>query len=191
MRSFVGLVKMPMCVSLVAFALATGATSALQQLLRPAVGSQSLRRLLRRAAARTLYDKVFDEHVVTSMGGEGSGTALIYIDRHLVHEVSIRNERRCAFCASSLHLPNRVLLHARGGPWVTACMRTPLFFLSPRQVTSPQAFDGRRTAGRTVRRPDCTLATCDHNVPTSDRSGFADVASFIAEPESRGQVPTH
>jgi len=93
-------------------------------------------------AAKTLYDKVFEAHTVTSMGGGGdSDTVLMYIDRHLVHE-----------------------------------------------VTSPQAFEGLRTAGRPVRRPDCTLATADHNVPTSDRSGFVDVKSFIAEPDSRGQV---
>ncbi len=65
------------------------------------------------------------------------GTCLIYIDRHLVHE-----------------------------------------------VTSPQAFEGLRTAGRKVRRPDATLAVCDHNVPTGDRS------KPIEDPESRLQVQT-
>jgi 3-isopropylmalate dehydratase len=65
-------------------------------------------------APRTLYDKVFDDHVVKS----GSGDTLIFIDRHLVHE-----------------------------------------------VTSPQAFEGLRNAGRKVRRTDCTLATVDHNIP--------------------------
>jgi len=69
------------------------------------------------------------------------GTALLYVDRHLVHE-----------------------------------------------VTSPQAFEGLRNAGRPVRRPDCTLATVDHNVPTSDRSGFESVESFIEEADSRTQV---
>ena len=66
-------------------------------------------------APRTLYDKVFDDHVVTS----GEGDTLLYIDRHLVHE-----------------------------------------------VTSPQAFEGLRNAGRKVRRTDCTLATVDHNIPS-------------------------
>lgn len=66
------------------------------------------------SAPRTLYDKVFDDHVVKS----GDGDTLIYIDRHLVHE-----------------------------------------------VTSPQAFEGLRNAGRPVRRTDCTLATVDHNIP--------------------------
>ncbi len=65
-------------------------------------------------APRTLYDKVFDDHVVYS----GEGDTLIFIDRHLVHE-----------------------------------------------VTSPQAFEGLRKAGRPVRRPECTLATVDHNIP--------------------------
>ncbi|KAF8332866.1 aconitase family-domain-containing protein [Cantharellus anzutake] len=74
-------------------------------------------------APRTLYDKVWDDHVV-----------------HLVHE-----------------------------------------------VTSPQAFEGLRTAGRPVRRPDCTLATVDHNVPTISRKNFTDVKTFIDEPESRAQ----
>jgi 3-isopropylmalate dehydratase len=66
------------------------------------------------SAPRTLYDKVFDDHVVHS----GSGDTLLYIDRHLVHE-----------------------------------------------VTSPQAFEGLRNAGRKVRRSDCTLVTVDHNIP--------------------------
>ena len=56
------------------------------------------------------------------------------------------------------------------------------------EVTSPQAFDGLRAAGRPVRRPDCTLVTVDHNVPTSDRSSFHDAASFIQEADSRTQV---
>ena len=70
--------------------------------------------------SRTLFDKIWDEHVVVEPAGE---PALIYIDLHLVHE-----------------------------------------------VTSPQAFDGLREAGRRVRRPDLTVATVDHNVPTTDRS---------------------
>lgn len=56
------------------------------------------------------------------------------------------------------------------------------------EVTSPQAFEGLRTAGRAVRRPDCTLAVADHNVPTSDRSSFTTAAEFIQEADSRNQV---
>ena len=83
---------------------------------------------------RTLFDKVWDAHVVDRMD---DGTCVLYIDRHLVHE-----------------------------------------------VTSPQAFEGLRLAGRRVRRPDATIAVTDHNVPTSDRR------AGIAEPESRLQVET-
>ncbi|EGG01925.1 uncharacterized protein MELLADRAFT_44992 [Melampsora larici-populina 98AG31] len=90
--------------------------------------------------ARTLFDKIWDAHVVDA---KDDGSALIYIDRHIVHE-----------------------------------------------VTSPQAFEGLRNAGRPVRRPDCTLATCDHNVPTDDRSQATSVAKFIKEAESRVQVMT-
>src|SRR5919206_396882 len=68
---------------------------------------------------RTLFAKLWDEHVVYA---EEGAPALLYIDLHLVHE-----------------------------------------------VTSPQAFDGLRAAGRRVRRPDLTVATVDHNVPTTDR----------------------
>jgi len=89
------------------------------------------------SAARTLYDKIWDDHVVDDDGM----SSLLYIDRHLVHE-----------------------------------------------VTSPQAFEGLRLAGRGVRRPDCTLTTVDHNVPTEDRSGLIDIASFIEETASRTQV---
>ncbi|KAF8472126.1 putative 3-isopropylmalate dehydratase [Kalaharituber pfeilii] len=83
----------------------------------------------------TLYDKVYAAHLITD--------DTIYIDRHLVHE-----------------------------------------------VTSPQAFEGLRNAGRTVRRPDCTLATVDHNIPTSSRATFKNVKTFIEEPESRLQCMT-
>ena len=86
------------------------------------------------AKPRTLFDKVWDSHVVERLG---DGTCVLYIDRHLVHE-----------------------------------------------VTSPQAFEGLRLAGRRVRRPDATIAVVDHNIPTSDRS------KGIAEPESRLQVET-
>ena len=83
---------------------------------------------------RTLYEKIWDDHVVRT---QDDGTSLIYIDRHLVHE-----------------------------------------------VTSPQAFEGLRLAGRDVSRADRTLAVADHNVPTSDRS------KGIDNPESRLQVET-
>jgi 3-isopropylmalate/(R)-2-methylmalate dehydratase large subunit len=81
---------------------------------------------------KTLAEKVYDAHVVRSAAGEPD---LLYIDLHLVHE-----------------------------------------------VTSPQAFDGLRAAGRTVRRPDLTMATEDHNVPTLD------ILKPIADPVSRAQV---
>jgi 3-isopropylmalate/(R)-2-methylmalate dehydratase large subunit len=81
---------------------------------------------------RTLAEKVWDAHVVRRADGEPD---LLYIDLHLVHE-----------------------------------------------VTSPQAFDGLRLAGRTVRRPDLTLATEDHNVPTT--------GLVIEDPVSRTQVET-
>jgi 3-isopropylmalate/(R)-2-methylmalate dehydratase large subunit len=79
---------------------------------------------------RTLYDKIWDDHLVEV---QPDGTCLLYIDRHLVHE-----------------------------------------------VTSPQAFEGLRTAGRKVRAPAKTLAVVDHNVPTSDRSkGIDDAESAL------------
>jgi 3-isopropylmalate/(R)-2-methylmalate dehydratase large subunit len=84
--------------------------------------------------AKTLYDKIFDDHVVDQ---SPDGTSLLYIDRHLIHE-----------------------------------------------VTSPQAFEGLRMAGRKVRAPAKTLAVVDHNVPTTDRS------KGIADEESRVQVET-
>ncbi|SPQ23768.1 3ffe4c9e-ab5c-4e73-9622-25d277422c64 [Thermothielavioides terrestris] len=91
-------------------------------------------------APQTLYDKVFQAHIVDE---KLDGTILLYIDRHLVHE-----------------------------------------------VTSPQAFEGLEAAGRKVRRPDCTLATTDHNVPTTSRKALKDIASFIQEDESRTQCVT-
>jgi 3-isopropylmalate/(R)-2-methylmalate dehydratase large subunit len=82
------------------------------------------------SAPKTLFDKIWDAHVVHR---QDDGTCLIYIDRHLVHE-----------------------------------------------VTSPQAFEGLRNAGRQVRAPNRTLAVADHNVPTTDRSvGIADEESRI------------
>jgi 3-isopropylmalate/(R)-2-methylmalate dehydratase large subunit len=83
---------------------------------------------------RTLFDKIWDSHLVDR---QEDGTCLIYIDRHLVHE-----------------------------------------------VTSPQAFEGLRTAGRPVRRPELTLAVADHNVPTTDRS------HGVVDAESRIQIET-
>jgi 3-isopropylmalate/(R)-2-methylmalate dehydratase large subunit len=83
---------------------------------------------------RTLFDKIWDSHLAHR---QDDGTCLIYIDRHLVHE-----------------------------------------------VTSPQAFEGLRAAGRKLRRPQATLAVADHNVPTTDRS------QGIADEESRIQVET-
>ncbi len=73
------------------------------------------------ARPRTLFDKIWDSHVVDR---QDDGTCLIYIDRHLVHE-----------------------------------------------VTSPQAFEGLRMAGRKVRRPDATLAVIDHNISTDPAGG--------------------
>jgi 3-isopropylmalate/(R)-2-methylmalate dehydratase large subunit len=84
--------------------------------------------------AYTLAEKLWNSHVVHSAAGEPD---LLYIDMHLVHE-----------------------------------------------VTSPQAFDGLRLAGRPVRRPDLTLATEDHNVPTTD------IDKPIADPVSRTQIET-
>ncbi|KAL2153055.1 hypothetical protein VTH82DRAFT_4210 [Thermothelomyces myriococcoides] len=89
---------------------------------------------------QTLYDKVFQAHIVDE---KLDGTILLYIDRHLVHE-----------------------------------------------VTSPQAFEGLEVAGRKVRRPDLTLATTDHNVPTTSRKALKDIASFIQEEDSRTQCVT-
>ena len=83
---------------------------------------------------KTLYDKLWDAHVVRQ---EADGTALLYIDRHLVHE-----------------------------------------------VTSPQAFEGLKLAGRKIWRTNSILAVPDHNVPTTNR------AAGIADPISRLQVET-
>ena len=87
---------------------------------------------------RTLYDKIWDAHVVEA---RADGTDLIYIDRHLVHE-----------------------------------------------VTSPQAFEGLRRAGRRVRRPDLTLAVPDHNIPTTARVDVAGNRLAIADPASATQL---
>ncbi len=83
-------------------------------------------------AAQTLFEKIWNRHLVKTMA---DGTALLYIDRHLVHE-----------------------------------------------VTSPQAFEGLRLTGRTVRRPDLSFATMDHNVPTTEDR------LTIRDPISKAQV---
>jgi 3-isopropylmalate/(R)-2-methylmalate dehydratase large subunit len=88
-------------------------------------------------AGKTLYDKLWDAHVVRT---QEDGTCLLYIDRQLVHE-----------------------------------------------VTSPQAFEGLRLAGRKPWRVDANLATPDHNVPTTERSGGVEA---IVDPVSRLQVVT-
>jgi len=87
---------------------------------------------------RTLYEKIWDAHVVET---RDDGTSLIYIDRHLVHE-----------------------------------------------VTSPQAFEGLRLAGRPVRRPDLTLAVPDHNVPTTPRVDAQGHRLPIEDPQSAQQL---
>ena len=86
---------------------------------------------------RTLYDKLWDEHVVHT---EEDGTSVLYIDRHLVHE-----------------------------------------------VTSPQAFEGLRTAGRKVWRVSSIVATADHNTPTT---GWERGYDGITDPTSKEQVTT-
>ena len=86
--------------------------------------------------AKTLFDKIWESHLVDT---QDDGTCLLYIDRHLIHE-----------------------------------------------VTSPQAFEGLRTSGRTVRRPDATLAVPDHNVPTTPERK----QGIIKDETSRIQVQT-
>jgi 3-isopropylmalate/(R)-2-methylmalate dehydratase large subunit len=88
--------------------------------------------------AKTLYEKIWGAHVVDQ---RDDGTALIYIDRHLVHE-----------------------------------------------VTSPQAFESLRLAGRKVRRPDLTLAVPDHNLPTTARLDAEGNKIPIADPASAAQL---
>ncbi len=86
------------------------------------------------STARTMFQKIWDQHVVHAEPGQQT---ILYIDLHLVHE-----------------------------------------------VTSPQAFEGLRLSGRPVRRPRLTIATPDHNIPTTDRD------KPIADPVSRQQVDT-
>jgi len=90
------------------------------------------------AQPRTLYQKIWDAHTVET---RDDGTALIFIDRHLVHE-----------------------------------------------VTSPQAFEALRVAGRKVRRPDLTLAVPDHNLPTTARRTASGARVPIADLESAAQL---
>jgi 3-isopropylmalate/(R)-2-methylmalate dehydratase large subunit len=88
------------------------------------------------SSPRTLFDKIWDSHVVEKLP---DGTCILYIDRHLLHE-----------------------------------------------VTSPQAFEGLRTAGRRLRRPDLTIGVADHNIPTVGSR----IPSDIKEADSRIQVQT-
>ena len=88
-------------------------------------------------AGKTLYDKLWESHVVRE---ESDGTCLLYIDRHLMHE-----------------------------------------------VTSPQAFEGLRLAGRKPWRTSSIVATADHNTPTT---GWEQGYEGIADPTSRQQVQT-
>jgi 3-isopropylmalate/(R)-2-methylmalate dehydratase large subunit len=100
-------------------------------------------------SGRTLAQKLWDSHVVPAAQGDDSAPDLLYVDLHLVHE-----------------------------------------------VTSPQAFEGLRLAGRVVRRPDLTVATMDHNVPTRGGVRAADELSrrqmeVLAENCRREGIPLH
>ncbi|KAL5508036.1 LEU1_1 [Sanghuangporus vaninii] len=86
---------------------------------------------------RTLYDKIWDEHVVCE---QEDGVAILYIDRHILHELS-----------------------------------------------SQKAFRGLRNAGRNIRRRDLTLATMDHNVPTSPRAHVSRLEEYIDDPDAKAQ----
>src|SRR6516225_5643645 len=96
--------------------------------------------MIESAKPRTLYEKIWDAHVVER---RDDGTCLIYIDRHLLHE-----------------------------------------------VTSPQAFEALRIAGRKLRRPDLTLAVPDHNLPTTPRLGADGQRLPISDPDSKLQLAT-
>ncbi|MEL6957165.1 MAG: aconitase family protein, partial [Pseudomonadota bacterium] len=89
-------------------------------------------------SGKTLYDKIWDAHLVDT--DPATGEALLYIDLHLIHE-----------------------------------------------VTTPQAFDGLKTAGRPVRRPDLTLAVADHNTPTENQSAGL---PGVTDAEARNQLET-
>ena len=101
------------------------------------IAKRTMKHMQSTPRARTLYDKLWDEHVVHT---EEDGTALLYIDRHLVHE-----------------------------------------------VTSPQAFEGLRQAGRKVWRVSSIVATADHNTPTT---GWENGLDAITDPTSKEQVMT-
>ena len=88
-------------------------------------------------AGKTLYDKLWESHIVED---RSDGTSLLYIDRHLIHE-----------------------------------------------VTSPQAFEGIKLAGRKIWRPGANLATPDHNVPTLTEERKGGIAGIV-DPFSRLQV---
>jgi|SRR5579859_4317269 len=110
--------------------------------MRPMTGAAS-------SSPRTLAQKLWDAHVVPGGREDGSAPELLYVDLHLVHE-----------------------------------------------VTSPQAFEGLRMAGRRVRRPDLTVATMDHNVPTRGGVRAADELSrkqmeVLAENCRREGIPLH
>src|SRR3546814_8566593 len=92
------------------------------------------------AQPRTLYEKIWDAHVVER---RADGTCLVYVDRHLVHE-----------------------------------------------LTSPQAFEGLRRAGRTVRRPDLPVAVAAHNLPTTPRVDARGARMPIADPGRAEQLAT-
>jgi 3-isopropylmalate/(R)-2-methylmalate dehydratase large subunit len=87
-------------------------------------GDRPVARKFESIMPKTLFDKIWESHIVSTLS---DGTCLLYIDRHLIHE-----------------------------------------------VTSPQAFEGLRLSHRQVRRPDLTVATMDHNVPTVDRMNIKD-----------------
>jgi len=90
------------------------------------------------------------------------------------------------FSPSSGPLPTARLLQ----PAKLTAGWAPFFRHIVHEVTSPQAFEGLANAGRKVRRNDCTLATVDHNVPTSSRKELKTAATFIKEADSRLQVVT-
>src|SRR6186997_1532357 len=102
--------------------------------LRAKIASSAFGREKMSTKPRTLFEKIWDEHVVYDEPGRQT---ILYIDLHLVHE-----------------------------------------------VTSPQAFESLRLTGRNVRRPELTLSTVDHNVPTTDRS------LPILDPISKQQIDT-
>lgn len=120
----------------------------------------------------TLYDKIFATHVVD----EDADMCLIYIDKHLVHEVTSPQ----AF---------ESLRAAKRG---TDRPSTPFFLLKPHNIKLALTvlIPKYPFYAVGVRRPDCTLATVDHNIPTSSRKNFKDVKTFVKESDSRVQCMT-